>query len=281
MGFLDRLSNGWKLSMSSFAVIKKHKQLLIFPVLSGASLLLLFASYLAILLLPNDGNFSAVIAERDIVTYIGLFVFYLINYFIVVFFNMGLIHCARIYFQGGVPKVSDGINFSLSRVGDILAWSAMAATVGLIFRLLEENLGKIGQIIAAFAGVAWSITTFFVVPVLAYENLTPIAAFKRSAQIMKEKWGESLGSSFSFGIVQILGILLIGLPLFFLGSLIGLIPSIVLAGIGVLFVIAVTSAGQTIFISAVYHRINDNDVQDFDGDLLDSAFIHKEKKGLF
>ncbi|MBK9505325.1 MAG: DUF6159 family protein [Chitinophagaceae bacterium] len=281
MGFLDRLSNGWKLSMSSFAVIKKHKQLLIFPVLSGASLLLLFASYLAILLLPNDGNFSAVIAERDIVTYIGLFVFYLINYFIVVFFNMGLIHCARIYFQGGVPKVSDGLNFSLSRVGDILAWSAMAATVGLIFRLLEENLGKIGQIIAALAGVAWSITTFFVVPVLAYENLTPIAAFKRSAQIMKEKWGESLGSSFSFGIVQILGILLIGLPLFFLGSLIGLIPSIVLAGIGVLFVIAVTSAGQTIFISAVYHRINDNDVQDFDGDLLDSAFIHKEKKGLF
>ena len=281
MGFLDRLSNGWKLSMSSFAVIKKHKQLLIFPVLSGASLLLLFASYLAILLLPNDGNFSAVIAERDIVTYIGLFVFYLINYFIVVFFNMGLIHCARIYFQGGVPKVSDGLNFSLSRVGDILAWSAMAATVGLIFRLLEENLGKIGQIIAALAGVAWSITTFFVVPVLAYENLTPIAAFKRSAQIMKEKWGESLGSSFSFGIVQILGILLIGLPLFFLGFLIGLIPSIVLAGIGVLFVIAVTSAGQTIFISAVYHRINDNDVQDFDGDLLDSAFIHKEKKGLF
>lgn len=281
MGFLDRLSNGWKLSMSSFAVIKKHKQLLLFPVLSGASLLLLFASYLAILLLPNDGNFSAVIAERDIVTYIGLFVFYLINYFIVVFFNMGLIHCARIYFQGGVPKVSDGLNFSLSRVGDILAWSAMAATVGLIFRLLEENLGKIGQIIAALAGVAWSITTFFVVPVLAYENLTPIAAFKRSAQIMKEKWGESLGSSFSFGIVQILGILLIGLPLFFLGSLIGLIPSIVLAGIGVLFVIAVTSAGQTIFISAVYHRINDNDVQDFDGDLLDSAFIHKEKKGLF
>ena len=281
MGFLDRLSNGWKLSMSSFAVIKKHKQLLIFPVLSGASLLLLFASYLAILLLPNDGNFSAVIAERDIVTYIGLFVFYLINYFIVVFFNMGLIHCARIYFQGGVPKVSDGLNFSLSRVGDILAWSAMAATVGLIFRLLEENLGKIGQIIAAFAGVAWSITTFFVVPVLAYENLTPIAAFKRSAQIMKEKWGESLGSSFSFGIVQILGILLIGLPLFFLGSLIGLIPSIVLAGIGVLFVIAVTSAGQTIFISAVYHRINDNDVQDFDGDLFDSAFIPKEKKGLF
>lgn len=281
MGFLDRLSNGWKLSMSSFAVIKKHKQLLIFPVLSGASLLLLFASYLAILLVPNDGNFSAVVEESDIVTYIGLFVFYLINYFIVVFFNMGLIHCARIYFQGGVPKVSDGLNFSLSRIGDILAWSAMAATVGLIFRLLEEYLGKVGQIIAAFAGLAWSITTFFVVPVLAYENLTPIAAFKRSAQIMKEKWGESLGSSFSFGIVQFLGILIIGLPLFFLGSLIGLIPSIVLAAIGVLFVIAVTSAGQTIFISAVYHRINDNELEDFDDNLLDSAFIHKEKKGLF
>ncbi|MBL0278901.1 MAG: hypothetical protein IPQ11_01015 [Bacteroidetes bacterium] len=109
----------------------------------------------------------------------------------------------------------DGINFSLSRVGDILAWSAMAATVSLIFRLLEENLGKIGQIIAAL--LVWhGQLLHFRYAVLAYENLTPIAAFKRSAQIMKEKWGESLGSSFSFGIVQILGILLIGLPLFFL-----------------------------------------------------------------
>jgi len=281
MGFFTRLSNGWKLSMSSFSVIKKNKQLLLFPVFSGAALLVLFASFLAILFAPNGWNFGETKDSADVVTYIGIFVFYLINYFIVIFFNMGLIHCARIYFEGGEPRVADGLKFSMSRIGDILAWSAMAATVGLLLRMLEENLGKVGQIISALLGVAWSITTFFVVPVLAYENLTPIAAYKRSVQMMREKWGESLGASFSFGIVQFLGILIVGIPLFFIGSLIGLIPAIVLAVIGVLTVIAVTSAAQTIFISAVYHHINDRQLEDFDNDTLDSVFVHKEKKGLF
>jgi hypothetical protein len=275
MGFFDRLSNGWKLSMSSFSVIKKNKQLLIFPVLSGAALLVLLGSFIGILYSMNGNNFDRVVDERSTTEYIGLFVFYLINYFIVIFFNMALIHCARIYFEGGKPTITDGLRFSLSRIGDILVWSTVAATVGLLLRMLEENGGKIGKIIASFIGIAWSITTFFVVPVLAYENLKPMQAYRRSVQIMREKWGESLGSGFSFSIIQVLGILIVGVPLFFIGSLISPIMAIVLAAIGVLCVIAVVSAAQTIFISAVYHHIDNKQLEDFNGDTLDSVFYQK------
>ena len=275
MGFFDRLSNGWKLSMSSFSVIKKNKQLLIFPALSGAALLVLLGSFIGILYSMNGNNFDRVVDERSTTEYIGLFVFYLINYFIVIFFNMALIHCARIYFEGGKPTITDGLRFSLSRIGDILVWSTVAATVGLLLRMLEENGGKIGKIIASFIGIAWSITTFFVVPVLAYENLKPMQAYRRSVQIMREKWGESLGSGFSFGIIQILGILIVGVPLFFIGSLISPIMAIVLAAIGVLCVIAVVSAAQTIFISAVYHHIDNKQLEDFNSDTLDSVFYQK------
>ncbi len=194
---------------------------------------------------------------------------------------MALIHCAKIYFEGGKPTLSAGLSFSLSRIGDILAWSAVAATVGLIFRILEENLGKVGQIIAAILGIAWSITTFFVVPVLAYEGLSPIASYKRSVQIMKEKWGESLGATFSFGIIQFLAVIIVGVTLFFLGSMINIIVAIILAVIGTFFVFTVISAAQTIFIAAVYHKINDQPTQDFDSGTLDNIFIHKEKKGIF
>ena len=275
MGFFDRLSNGWKLSMSSFSVIKKNKQLLIFPVLSGAALLVLLGSFIGILYSMNGNNFDRVVDERSTTEYIGLFVFYLINYFIVIFFNMALIHCARIYFEGGKPTITDGLRFSLSRIGDILVWSTVAATVGLLLRMLEENGGKIGKIIASFIGIAWSITTFFVVPVLAYENLKPMQAYRRSVQIMREKWGESLGSGFSFSIIQVLGILIVGVPLFFIGSLISPIMAIVLAAIGVLCVIAVVSAAQTIFISAVYHHIDNKQLEDFNSDTLDSVFYQK------
>ncbi|MFI5171566.1 MAG: DUF6159 family protein [Chitinophagales bacterium] len=281
MGFFDRLSKGWNLSLSSLTVLRKNKQLLIFPVLSGAALILLTISFLAILFAPNNWDIGGTIDEGSTANYIFLFIFYLLNYFIIVFFNMALIHCARIYFECGKPTIANGFSFSLSRIGDILAWSAVAATVGLIFRLLEENLGKIGQIITAILGVAWSITTFFVVPVIAYEGLTPIAAYKRSVRIMKEKWGESLGATFSFGIIQFISILIIGIPLFFIGSLINIVAGIILAAIGVFFVFTIISAAQTIFISAVYHNINNKPTPDFNPETLDGIFIHKEKKKLF
>ncbi len=281
MGFFERMSNGWKISMSSFSVLRKNKQLILFPILSGISLIILTLSYVVILFAPNGWDFNKTYDESSFVHYLMLFVFYLINYFVIVFFNMALIHCARIYFEGGKPSLNDGLSFSMSRIGDILAWSAVAATVGLIFRMLEENLGRIGQIITAILGVAWSITTFFVVPVLAYENLSPIAAYKRSIKIMKEKWGESLGATFSFGIIQILAVLLISVPLFFIGSQFGTITGIVFASVGLLFVISIISAAQSIFISAVYFNVNDKPVADFDNETLDGIFIQKEKKKLF
>ncbi len=57
--------------------------------------------------------------------------------------------------------------------------------------------------------------------------------------------------------------------------------TIVFAVIGTFFVFTVISAAQTIFISTVYHKINDPPTKDFNSDTLDNIFIHKEKKGLF
>ncbi|MEJ0102385.1 MAG: DUF6159 family protein [Bacteroidota bacterium] len=85
----------------------------------------------------------------------------------------------------------------------------------------QGHTGKfraLGKIIVGIIGIVWSVATFFVVPVMAYEKLGPIDAFKRSSQLMKQKWGESLGATFSFGIIQILAIFLIAIPLFFIGS---------------------------------------------------------------
>ena len=59
-------------------------------------------------------------------------------------------------------------------------------------------------------------------------------AFKHSSQIMKDNWGESLGGNFSFGLVQFIGILVIGVTLFFLGSLVNFfvgVPLAVFAGL--------------------------------------------------
>jgi hypothetical protein len=276
MGFFDRLSNGWKISMNSFKVLKENKQLVIFPILSGISLLLIMGSFVTIVLAAAGWDVDAVNEPGETTSVLYLFLYYLVNYFVVVFFNTALIHCSRLYFHGEEVTIEKGLRFSMSRIGAIFAWSMFAATVGTILRLIAENAGWIGKIIIGLIGVVWSVATFFVVPVIAYENAGPLEAFKRSSQLMKEKWGESIGAGFSFGLVQIVALIVVGVPLFIIGALVHPVVGIILAVLGALLIMAIISAAQTIFVSAVYHNVTGDPVKHFNQQMIDNLFEPKK-----
>ena len=275
MSFFDRLSNGWTLAMNSFKVLKANKQLIIFPFLSGISLVLIMGSFFVAILGANGWNFDNMENIGTIGYYLILLGFYVINYFVVVFFNMALIHCTRLYFRGEEVSINAGLRFSLSRIGTIFSWALFAGTVGTILRIIQEESGIIGKIITGILGVVWSIATFFVVPVIAYEDLGPIAAFKRSAQMMKQKWGESLGATFSFGIIQFIAIIILMIPCFFIGATIHPFAGVALAILGAFLITAIFSAAQTIFVSAVYHNITDEPVKHFNQQMIDGLFQKK------
>ncbi|HMU46927.1 MAG TPA: DUF6159 family protein [Chitinophagaceae bacterium] len=276
MSFFDRLSNGWKIAMNSFKILKANQQLIIFPVLSGLSLILIIGSFFFFVLGSADWDIDKVAEPGATGSYLLVLLFYVVNYFVVVFFNMALIHCTRLYFKGEEVTVRKGLAFSMSRIGVIFSWSLFAGTVGAILKIVQEESGLIGKIITGVLGVVWSIATFFVVPVIAYENLGPLAAFKRSSQLMKQKWGESLGATFSFGLIQFVGILIVGLVLFLLGYLIDPVAGIALAILGAFIVITIISAAQTIFVSAVYHDVTDEPVVHFNKKLIDELFVSKK-----
>jgi len=279
MNFFQRLENGWKLTISSFKILRANKQLIIFPVLSGASLLVIIGSFVIAALAVNNWEVQNIGEARGKVEYYGvLFLFYLVNYFVVVFFNMALVHCTRLYFKGEEVSVKSGLQFSMSRVGAIFSWAVFAATVGLVLRIIQENTGIIGKIITGIIGIVWSVATFFVVPVIAYEKVGPVGAFKRSAQMMKDKWGESLAAGFSFGLIQFLGFLIVGVPLFLLAGAVNIFLGIALAVAGMFIVMSVLSAAQTIFTSAVYHNINGDVNKHFDQQLVDGLFVQKNSK---
>ncbi|RYY98298.1 MAG: hypothetical protein EOO11_08490 [Chitinophagaceae bacterium] len=279
MSFFDRLSNGWSITMSSFKVLRANKQLIVFPLLSGASLLLVMASFVVAVLAAFGWDFGTI--EEDgagsmVLNYGLVFCFYVINYFVITFFNMALIHCARLYFHGEEVTVSAGLRFSASRIGSIFSWALFAATVGTILRAIQENTGIIGKIITGLIGIVWSITTFFVVPVIAYENCGPIDAFRRSSRLMREKWGESLGSRIGFGVINLLAILLLAVPAFILGAFVHWALGVALGVLGLFAIMTIMSAAQTIFIAAVYHNVTGTPVQHFDQQLIDGLFEPKK-----
>jgi hypothetical protein len=276
MNFFTRLSNGWNLAMNSFTVLKENRQLIIFPILSGISMLLVIGSFFVAVFAAAGWDFDNLrdTDTQNVVNYVILFLYYLVNYFVIVFFNMALVHCTHLYFMGEEVTIRKGLQFSMSRIGVIFAWAAFAATVGTLLRLLQDNLGKIGKIIVSLIGVAWSVTTFFVVPIIAYEKLGPLDAFKRSASLMKEKWGESLSASFSFGLVQLVFFLAAAFVCFLL-CLISPIIGIILFVLCAFSILVVMSATKMIFISAVYHNINGDPIKHFNQQLADNLFEQK------
>jgi hypothetical protein len=278
MNFFTRLSNGWNLSMNSFSVLKDNRQLILFPILSGLSMLLVVTSFFMILFAASGWDIFAIdnlANQGSVVRYLLLFGYYIVNYFIIVFFNTALIHCTHLYFQGQRPTVGDGLRFAVSRIGAIFAWAVFAATVGTILRIIQDRVGFLGKIITGLLGAAWSIATFFVVPVIAYENLGPIGAFRRSATMMKEKWGESIGATFSFGIIQLLGLFLLAIPSMALFFLVNPIAGVALFALGFFTLTVVVSATRVIFVSAVYHDINGDPVKHFNQQFSDSLFLEK------
>lgn len=275
MSFSTRLSNGWTIAKNSFKVLRENKQLIIFPILSGISIILIFASFFTVALGFAGWNVDNIPDPGTVQSYIFLFVFYIINYFVIVFFNMALIHCTSLYFKGEEVTIRKGIDFSMSRIGSIFAWAVFAGTVGAILKIIQENVGALGKIITGIIGVVWSVATFFVVPVIAYENLGPVGAFKKSANLMKEKWGERIGAGFSFFLIEVVAILGIAIVGFVLAS-INVIAGVAVAVIGILLLLTVISAVKTIFISAIYHNIQGDPVELYNQQFIDNLFETKK-----
>jgi hypothetical protein len=210
----------------SWSVLRLDKELMLFPVLSSIACFLVIVSFAApIILVPQlrssvlaMANAQAEAPEQGagpqfLVPSIVMFCFYLVTYFVIVFFNTALVSCAVLRFQGGDPTVGYGIRSAGSLLPQILAWSLVAATVGWILRMIEERLSFVGKIVVAFIGLAWSVVTYLVVPVLAVERLGPVGAVRRSAQLLIKTWGEALVGNISLGIagfvLSLPGILLI------------------------------------------------------------------------
>jgi hypothetical protein len=270
---VNKISNTWELAKVSWGVLRDDKELALLPVLSALCAILVSATFVVPLIVaPEILNAMGV----GVAKYLGMFLFYLVNYFVVIFFNTALIHAATIRLRGGHPTVADGLGFAFDNVGRILQWAAVAATVGMILRAIEERVGWLGKFVVAMLGAAWTLATYFVVPVIVYEQLGPIAAVKRSAQMFRETWGERLVSAVSFGLL----FFLLAIPAFIApvlaGVLLGTTAALVVLAIAVLYVIAlavVNAALNGIFVAALYQYTQSKEAcGPFSPQLLNSAW---------
>src|SRR5215467_11402241 len=285
-GAMGKFSRTWQLVKQSFVILRSDKQLMLFPILSAVSCLIvtaIIATGGTLLIMPSITT-AAAAGERFQPNHspmfpIGMFTMYVANYFIIVFFNVALVGVANSRLMGGNWTFRDGIELAWARKGTILQWAFVTATVGMILRTVEERMGLIGRIVMRMIGVAWALACYFVVPVLAFEDLSPLAAVKRSSKLFRDTWGEKVIGGLSFSLVSLV-LMLPAFGLWFaaivLGGVKGMLAGFALLILYILVLSAMMSAVQGIFNAALYRYACFKQVPaGFDADLVRSAWTPK------
>jgi hypothetical protein len=284
----QRISNGWGLTKQSWAVLKSDKQLIVFPVLSAGACLLVLASFAVPMMATVDwssiGEPDGQVRGFGGPLYCGIaFGFYFANYFVMSFFNAALIGAAMRKFNGESADVRSGLAVAASRLPQLLGWALVAATVGMVLKMISERLGFVGKIVIGLLGMVWSIATYFVVPVLVVEGVGPIDAVKRSGAIIRKTWGESLVANVGLGAVVALAMVAALIPA---GAGIALgvaLESFVIGAVGVALSVVlmvviglVSSTLQVILVAALYRYAATGLVpEQFDGATLRQVFRKK------
>lgn len=276
---MGRIRNSIELAKSSWHVLKADKELLVLPILSTIASVLVAATFIAPLVAA--GNLDA--EDPSPVTWVLMFVMYVVLAYVTIFFNAALVHAAHTRLGGGDPTVATAIRGATSRAGKILPWAIVSATVSVILRAIEERAGFVGQIVAGLAGLAWTVVTFLVLPIIVIEGIGVGDAIKKSSALFKRTWGENLAAQVGFGIlgfVAVLPAIVIAFAGFATGSNVLAVTGIILAVLWIILVSVVIAALSVIFQTALYHFAVDGSVPSgyFSSDVLRGAFGPKRRR---
>ncbi len=270
-----RVERSWSLLATTWRLVRGNRSLAIVALVTGLAQALALGVLLAMLAwLPVDG----VQARTTVVGVISAFPLQLVANTC----GVMLVAAGDAAMRGERMTVRGAVAAAAVRWKAILAWSVLAAGVGVVIEQLAARVPYVGRILANVLDVAWSLATLFAVPVLVLEPGRPRAVLRRSANAFRARWGESLIGTVTIGVlvsVPLLGGFALCVAGFFAGGTAGLIAleaGAVLVAAGT--VVHRTAAG--LFTLALYRRVTEDreDVAPWSAAQLDGGLALKDRK---
>jgi hypothetical protein len=269
---MGRIGRSFQLVAASYRILMQDKELMVLPLISGAFIVaavgaMAFGLGITASHFPRGGP----------QLYLPAFLFYVVIYAIGIFFQAAVVAGATERMRGGDPTVSSALAAASRRLGPIVMWAVVAATAGMILRAIHDRVGFVGKILADLMGVAWSLATFFVVPVLVLEDRSIPESFRRSVSVFRQTWGETVVGGTTLGaaaacawvtLIAITGLLamavgMAALAVFFIGAVV---------------LIIVCSALQGVFVASLYRfATGGGAAPGLDPSLLGQAFRPKNR----
>lgn len=220
---------GLRLFRCAFDVIIVNKKLLLFPIII-TMLTAIFALFFVVPIALWHSGYSysesahwLAVAGRwlwwdmdkkvfgvNSAGYVLLAGIYLLSMFLATFFNVAFYSQIMIALQGGRVSIANGLRVAWSRLEAILVWSLFAGLIGLIVKKLEERVDWFGRWIVGLIGLAWSVSSIFVIPVIVSgeECANPLMHLRSSVALLRRTWGEALVGCFCIQVGGFLALLL-------------------------------------------------------------------------
>ena len=292
---MGKAQRSWSTYKASLRIVRSDVRLLILPLVSIVSLLTTTAVFLFAVwkvhpfvnsndnqafLQPqqaeDSGRMSFTLASGAL-AFFGLWVVTAVG----MYFNAALIWAANERIEGRRTSVGTALRSVSRYAGPIGLWAFFSGTISFAIRQATSKVGIPGRVVVSLVGVAWSLATFFVLPILIVEGVSVNEAFTKSKALIRKTWGEQLIGGFAGSMVFMPAFFLVAMcsgGLMFLNIWVG----IVFFAVALLTLISIDQAVSVVY-SLVLYRFTQTGMAPagFDQSAIEGAFIKEKKKSRF
>ncbi len=264
------MRRSWSLARASWAVLRAHRALLVYPLVSASVIAVLGGFLPAALAWVRlfDENVDPGLSVRGVVAFVLV---YMVTFTVVLFCNVALVAEVIARFDGLPRAAPPGWTVARSELRGIVAYAVFASTVASVLSLVFSRAGRGLGVLSLLLPASWSLGTFLAVPILVVERVGPRQALERSASLLRATWGRQFLGSFGIVVVKWLLIALViavGVLLVILTALTGFAPLVLLAVILVIAAVALVlvmgSAVMTVYSAATYRHVTGRPVPGFE-----------------
>jgi hypothetical protein len=202
-----RIARSWRLTRAAWEVVRGDRALLTL----GAISVIAGAIGLALIFVLSGSFDNGRLSGGQILLFTLIFAYPLT--FVSVFLNTAIAASAAASLEGRRLSLGQALAVPLRRLGPVAAWALISAVVGFVLEQLASRLPLGGSIAARLVGLGWALASLFAIPILALEDCSAPEALRRSAHVVKKRWGEGIGGSLIIGAwmaIAVLAIVVLG-----------------------------------------------------------------------
>ena len=244
-----RFGRGLRLVSVGFAMVRDEPGLIAVPVVAFLAQLVVIGIG-ALIAWPSFRGSDTSGGEHPPVggEWLGIVVVGVLVTFISVVSHATIIARVMARFHGRRISNITAVGAAMTKSPQLLAWAFINYIVISVLRSIG-NRGIFGLLVGWLLRAGWMLASFFVVPVILFENAAAVYAIKRSVELCRARWGENVIGNSALGIIGFAAVVVDIAVAALLGSAFAPLGAVV-GALGTTFILLVLTVASATFNAA-------------------------------